>query len=188
MTHREAAPKTRTPYVRSVGQSTDIAGVFRPSSEAAEAPQTQCPLPPGGPEVYRRTLVPLDGSALAKSVLPHVETLTRQRGTDLVDIVLLTVCEFDDVEGHGYNSPSGWEISMRREIEVSKRAAHSYLTRIQEQLSNGSTRVRCDVLTGEPAKAIIDYANGYRSPWQPTDALASAGGHSAAWRTDSCTA
>ena len=42
----------------------------------------------------RRTiLAPLDGSELAESVLPHVEALAKQRGTELVDVVLLRVCE-----------------------------------------------------------------------------------------------
>ena len=39
----------------------------------------------------RTMLVPLDGSKLAESVLPHVEALAKQRGSDLVDVVLLRV-------------------------------------------------------------------------------------------------
>ncbi|MDZ4230451.1 MAG: universal stress protein, partial [Dehalococcoidales bacterium] len=38
-------------------------------------------------------LVPLDGSELAESVLPHVETLAKQRGPRMVDVTLLRICE-----------------------------------------------------------------------------------------------
>ena len=107
-------------------------------------------------------LVPLDGSALAESVLPHVETLAKQRGADQVDVVLLTVCEYTDVpDEHGNGSPSGWERGMRREIEASKGAAFRYLSHVEEQFSDRAIRVRPEVIVGDPAKAIIEYANGY---------------------------
>ena len=38
-------------------------------------------------------LVPLDGSELAESVLPHAEALAKQRDTKLLEVVLLRVCE-----------------------------------------------------------------------------------------------
>ncbi|MDY6918124.1 MAG: universal stress protein [Chloroflexota bacterium] len=107
-------------------------------------------------------LVPLDGSALAESVLPHVEALAEQRGTDQVDVVLLTVCEFTDVpDEHGNGSPSGWERGMRREIEASKGAACRYLAQVQKRFNDRAIRVRSEVIVGDPAKAIIEYASGY---------------------------
>jgi len=45
-------------------------------------------------EWLKRTMVvPLDGSQPSESVLPHVETLARQRGSGPVDVILLAVCE-----------------------------------------------------------------------------------------------
>ena len=107
-------------------------------------------------------LVPLDGSALAESVLPHVEALAKQRGIDMVDIVLLTVCEYTDVpDEHRNGPPSGWERGMRREIEASMGAALQYLAQVQERFVESAMKVRAEVIVGEPAKAIIEYASGY---------------------------
>ena len=39
--------------------------------------------------MYRRMLIPLDGSKLAKLALSHVEALVKQQGAELVDVVLL---------------------------------------------------------------------------------------------------
>ena len=43
--------------------------------------------------LIRKIIVPLDGSELSESVLPHVEMLVKQWGAELIDVVLLMVCE-----------------------------------------------------------------------------------------------
>ena len=106
-------------------------------------------------------LVPLDGSELAESVLPHVEALAKQRNGDTVDTILLRVCEYavvpdDNVKG----VPSGWEKGVRREIARSKREAGKYLAEVEKRFEDADLRVQSEVLVGEPPNEIINHANG----------------------------
>ena len=106
-------------------------------------------------------LVPLDGSELAESVLPHVEALAKQRNGDTVDTILLRVCEYavvpnDNVKG----VPSGWEKDVRREIARSKREAGKYLAEVEKRFEDADLRVQSEVLVGEPPNEIINHANG----------------------------
>ena len=106
-------------------------------------------------------LVPLDGSELAESVLPHVEALAKQRNGDTVDTILLRVCEYavvpnDNVKG----VPSGWEKDVRREIARSKREAGKYLAEVEKRFEDADLRVQSEVLVGKPPNEIINHANG----------------------------
>ena len=110
----------------------------------------------------RMILVPLDGSELAESVLPHVETLVKQRGTELVDVVLLRVCEplatpsYYDPELSGV--PLNWGEYEQQEMARSKRAANEYLTGIEKRLKDSNISARLVVLEGKAADVIVDYA------------------------------
>jgi len=91
----------------------------------------------------RTMLVPLDGSKLAESVLPHVEALAKQRGSELVDVVLLRVCE-PPVILSDYPEATmelSWEEHVQKEKEWAKEAG----------------------ALGRPIDEIIDYAN--RNPF-----------------------
>ena len=70
----------------------------------------------------RMILVPLDGSELAESVLPHVEALAKQRGAELVEVVLLRVCE-PPISYLSYSSalcmPLDWDIEKEKELAKS---------------------------------------------------------------------
>jgi len=115
----------------------------------------------------RRTiLVPLDGSKLAESVLPHVETLAKQRGTELVDVVLLRVCVPPTIL-IGYEDmsliPVNTEKLLRQELEQMQKRSERYLARVKKQLNKPGLRVRSEILVGRPIDEIIDYAN--RNPF-----------------------
>ena len=110
-------------------------------------------------------LVPLDGSKLAESVLPHVEALAKQRGVGVVDVVLLRVYEppvipSDYPEGI---MPISWEEHVEQERAKSKLACEQYLAGVEKQLKGVGLTVRSEVLVGKPADEIIDYAN--RNPF-----------------------
>ena len=106
----------------------------------------------------RTILVPLDGSPLAESVLPHVTTLAKQGGAELVDVALLAVCEpmisppFSPV---AVATPEGVEADLVR----CKQIGEGYLAAIGERLRGGGLRVRSEVLMGKAADAIVDYAS-----------------------------
>lgn len=111
----------------------------------------------------RRTiLAPLDGSELAESVLPHVETLAKQRGTELVDVVLLRVCEppaapsyyAPEISG----APLNWGEFVQQEMVRGKQASKEYLAGLEKGLKKSGLNVRSEVLVGKAAEEIIDYA------------------------------
>jgi nucleotide-binding universal stress UspA family protein len=119
----------------------------------------------------RTILVPLDGSELAESVLPHVEALAKQRGAELVDVVLLRVCE------GATSMPTGQARLMYYEHRVTvdqdehleqkmaqrKREAEDYLAGVEKRLTDAGLRVRSEVLWGNPTDEIVVYAD--RNPF-----------------------
>jgi nucleotide-binding universal stress UspA family protein len=105
----------------------------------------------------RTLLVPLDGSKFAESVLPHVEILTKQRGVELVKVVLLRVFEKPFTTAD-YPEPD-WAEHVKRITEHFKREAREYLAAIQKRLREVGLNVTTELLMGKPAETIIDYAH-----------------------------
>jgi nucleotide-binding universal stress UspA family protein len=105
----------------------------------------------------RTMLVPLDGSKFAESVLPHVETLSKQRGAELVNVVLLRVYEKPFITAD-YPEPDS-EAHEKRIINHFKQEAEQYLVRVEKHLVDAGLHVRKEVLMGKPADEIIKYAH-----------------------------
>ena len=117
----------------------------------------------------RTILVPLDGSELAEAVLPHVETLAKQRGAELVEVVLLQVCEPEGALGY-YPPSARFETSTgavhvmprdfaRAAAAKQKMAAKQYLTGVEKRLKDAGLKVRSEVRVGDPADEIIAYTS-----------------------------
>lgn len=116
----------------------------------------------------RTILVPLDGSELAEAVLPHVEALAKQRGTEPVDVVLLRVCEptalgyyppsarFETTSGAVHMTPQEY---VRRETAKQKALTEQYLAGAERRLKDAGLSVRSEVRVGDAAEQIVDYAN-----------------------------
>lgn len=118
----------------------------------------------------RTILVPLDGSELAESVLPHVEAVAKQRGAEIVDVILLRVCEPPIISSDYPEAimPLSWEEHVEQQMALCKRASEKYLARAEKQLKDAGLKVRSETLVGKPplgnpANEIIDYAN--RNPF-----------------------
>ncbi|MBA7608711.1 hypothetical protein ES703_15893 [subsurface metagenome] len=112
----------------------------------------------------RTILVPLDGSELAESVLPHVEALAKQRDAELVDVVLLRVCEPPVISSdYPPTMPLSWEEHVEQEMDKFRRVSEQYLAGVEKRLKDAGLRVRSEVLDGNPAGEIVDYAN--RNPF-----------------------
>ena len=92
----------------------------------------------------RTILVPLDGSELAEGVLPHAEIIAKQRGAELIEIVLLRVIESD---------------YYFRNVPVTKEEVSQYLDKIERRLKHNGLKVRSQILEGDPAEQIISYAS-----------------------------
>ncbi len=108
-------------------------------------------------------LVPLDGSELAESVLPHVEALAKQRGAEPLDVTLLRVCEPPTPPtyyGPDFSGvPLNWGQYVQQETDRDKQVAKEYLAGIEERLKDIGISVRSEVIVGKAADDIVDYAN-----------------------------
>ncbi len=106
-------------------------------------------------------LAPLDGSTLAESVLPHVEALAKQQGTEPVDVVLLRVCEPPVMPTYYAPELSGvplnWGQYMEQETARSRQVAKEYLAGVEERLKGVGVKARSEILVGNAADEIINY-------------------------------
>lgn len=117
--------------------------------------------------MYKRILVPLDGSKLAECALPHAVELAQSCDTE--EVMLISVTE--EVRGQTrapeayerYHSSDDLGIrSAGSEITVTfgklERQALRYLTRIAKKLEAKGIKVCLEVLFWPPAEAIVAYA------------------------------
>jgi nucleotide-binding universal stress UspA family protein len=89
-------------------------------------------------------------------VLPHVEAVAKQRGAELVDVILLSVCEPMLLPSYyPVTVPLNWDDHVAR----CKRSDMEYLAKIEKRLVDAGLRVRSEVLVGKPADVIVDYVN-----------------------------
>ncbi len=107
-----------------------------------------------------KILVPLDGTKLAESVLPHVEALVKQFGADKMEVVLLRVCESPDISADYPSSmPLSWEEHIAKEKIKCRLVAGVYLAEVGKRLKNAGLKICTEVPTGQPSERIVDYAN-----------------------------
>jgi len=94
-------------------------------------------------------LIPLDGSALAECVLPHILAIGRAFDARLT---LLHVLEPPHTTGSEQAiDPLEWHLK--------KQEAEEYLERIAAQISSKNLKVKEVILEGLPAEYIIDFSN-----------------------------
>ena len=108
-------------------------------------------------------LAPLKGIELAESVLPYVEALAKQRGTEPINVVLLRVCDLPVTPSYYSPELSGvplnWGEYMEQETARSKQAAEEYLAKITKRFKNKGISVQSEVLVGKAADEIVNYAS-----------------------------
>lgn len=98
-----------------------------------------------------RILVPLDGSELGKAALPYAEMLTLKTGA-AIDLL------------HVVSPPGAIEASLLtgpdwiKLIQVLQKAGEEYLKEVVQQLSERGIKASHEVVTGEPADKIVQYA------------------------------
>jgi len=109
-----------------------------------------------------KVLVPLDGSTMAESVLPHVEALSRQRGIEM-EVTLMRVIEHQPANADRSAEKAGPGKDARRRKDDTRAECEAYLADIAGKLSSSAVSVRSEVLAGDPSEQIIEYANKNRS-------------------------
>jgi len=108
----------------------------------------------------RRLVVPLDGSKLAESVLPHVEALAKQKGLEGMEVVLLRISEPPEIQSdYPASMPVTWEEHVKEETASRKRGAEQYLAAVEKRLKDAGLNVRTEALVGKPAQEIVDYCS-----------------------------
>ncbi len=105
--------------------------------------------------MYKKILVPLDGSQLAECVLPHVESVAK--ACEVQEVILLRVTEpfhqLCDVEGC---------VSQETINSIdadSKAAAEKYLRQLTERSRHDGVSIKSEVMTGTPGESIVDHAS-----------------------------
>ena len=105
-------------------------------------------------------LVPLDGSKLAEQALPHAEALAKQRGAELVEVVLLRVCEdpFVTADYPEASRSKSWEEHLKEMKSKLNEGCTNYLHDVEKRLADAGVKVRSEMLTGgSPGNEIISY-------------------------------
>ena len=104
--------------------------------------------------MYKKILVPLDGSANDNIVLEHVKKLAKEFGSTVTLILLFRLAESDDPfekQMQMEEGSSGWR---------AKGKAEKYLPELQKALANEGIQVNTEFLVVEQPEpdAIVNYA------------------------------
>jgi len=102
--------------------------------------------------MYKKVLVPLDGSELAECALPHVMNLAK--GGMVEEVTLLKVIEIPllhAIEGQRVIDAEGVKKSLLNE-------AHKYITDLRDKLSSEGLQVKTETIEGRAADSIINYS------------------------------
>ena len=107
--------------------------------------------------MYKKILVPLDGSKLAECALPYAEALAK--GCDTEKLIVVSVTE--RVQGYrAFEEPSqplGQQL-VPEAFGKQEEQAQKYLGRIAKAMEAKGVKVSTEVLLGDPAEEIIIYA------------------------------
>jgi nucleotide-binding universal stress UspA family protein len=107
--------------------------------------------------MYKKILVPLDGSKLAECALPYAEALAK--GCDTEKLILVSVTE--RLQGYRVFEDPSQPLGQRLAPEAFGKKdtqAQKYLGRIAKAMEAKGIKVDTEVLLGDPAEEIIIYA------------------------------
>ncbi len=103
--------------------------------------------------MYKKILVPLDGSYLAETVLPHVEAIAT--GCHVTEVVVLRVIEPIAMAGGGRFLPE--EKAIHGTMEQMMKDAREYLALIKKRLQDNGITAETEVINGKVTETIVDY-------------------------------
>ncbi|MCL0102582.1 universal stress protein [Dehalococcoidia bacterium] len=102
--------------------------------------------------MYKRILVPLDGSELSESILKHVKAIAT--GFSVPEVILLRVVEIIGPPD-GYETTEDWRRDTQKKAEA---AATGYLSQVAAKLKQEGIAAQTVVVRGRAAEEILDYA------------------------------
>ena len=153
---------------RSGGKRSEMGSVAERVLRSAKVPVLLVPTAPRDPVPFdqwtaRQMIVPLDGSELAETVLPHVEELAGKNGLSSAKVVLVRACEPPAMPT--YYSPELSEIPLhwgqyaQQETARCKQVSTEYLAQVEGRLKARGIDVRSEVLVGKASDEVVNYAN-----------------------------
>lgn len=102
--------------------------------------------------MYKKILVPLDGSALAECVLPHVEAIAN--GCSVGSVVFARAIDYMRANIDAYFTKE-----QKKEMEARAEASvREYLDQVVSRVKPGGFEVQKQILTGQAAESIAEYA------------------------------
>jgi nucleotide-binding universal stress UspA family protein len=104
--------------------------------------------------MYRKVVVPLDGSELAQGVLPHVAEVIRDRGSA---VYLLSVAPLMRGSAPTVVDARASSAGMQEERQRVERELTAYLQTVAQQFEPGAADVRVNVRFGRPADEILAF-------------------------------
>ncbi len=107
--------------------------------------------------MYKRIMVPLDGSKLAECVLPHVETVSK--GCDSPEVLLVQAVEPIAIP-YGRETAKITSMEQLKAFEAHHKAeAEKYLKKIAVRLGKAGVNARAYILYGKAAEVLSDFAS-----------------------------
>ncbi len=106
--------------------------------------------------MYKKLLVPLDGSSFAECAIEHVVSIAQ--GCNIPEVVLLRVVEplpSTNLEALGQVGVS----TIEKVEDWQKSEAADYITKMVQGLKREGVPVKGEIVTGKAADQILDYAN-----------------------------
>ncbi len=97
--------------------------------------------------MYKRILVPLDGSALAERILPHVEAIAKATRAETL------LVRFTDPRHGSIAAEAATE--ARKWLDADQAQAAKYLEGVAKRLQDAGITTKLEVLVGEPAVEIL---------------------------------
>ncbi len=105
--------------------------------------------------MYKRILVPLDGSGLAEKALSHAKTMATACGPSELDLMFV-------VEPLGKSVVEAYADEDKEYFSQSDKKAqawgNNYLKKVSQSLKKDSITSKTFVLVGKPADTILDFA------------------------------
>jgi len=105
--------------------------------------------------MFKKIMVPLDGSELAECVIPYLEDFIDQGQVESIAFVrvirhVINPASFENGMAH---IPQDWS-----KVEAEKKAfAESYLNKVVSRLKKGDVKFKTEVLVGRIGDSLLDY-------------------------------
>jgi nucleotide-binding universal stress UspA family protein len=102
--------------------------------------------------MYRKIMVPLDGSKMAECVIPHVETVAKLSNASVELVHVIEPVELPTRGGIALSVDD-----LKQIEEHSKRDARKYLMEVVRRLNSTGIKSHSKLLTGKAADSLVDY-------------------------------